>query len=299
MDNLVKGFSLCCTYQSCCQNRLKQQHGPERRGDGVKQWFRYEFRTDRSAWHEATGRQSGYPEWLSDPPDHFQSGKSGTKLPPWLSNAAYILIAINVAVYLIEALFFSGRPLLMAGANFGPAIRAGEYYRLVTSMFLHGDMMHLVMNGLAIYILGTMVESSIGPWRFLVLYFAGGLAGSAASLYFIPTIPSVGASGAVFGLFGYLLYTRWRNPMALSPAVSQWLKTLLIVNIVITVLPGTNIDVWGHFGGLAGGFLAGNIVGLPGWRATRTRTRQPREIGRAVLATLILLLGIWFSIFGS
>lgn len=252
----------------------------------MKQWFRY-----------ASGRrQSGYPDW---PGDQYHSGKSGIQLPPWLSSAAYVLIAINVAVYLIEALFFAGRPWLVAGWNFGPAIRAGEYYRLVTSMFLHSDMMHLAMNGLAIYILGTMVESSIGPWRFLVLYFAGGLAGSAASLYFMPNVASVGASGAVFGLFGYLLYTRWRNPLALSPAVSQWLKTLLIVNIVITILPGTNIDIWGHFGGLIGGFLAGNIVGTPGWRDYAARMSRPQELGRAVLATFLLLFGIWFSIVGG
>ena len=256
----------------------------------MKQWFRY----------ESGGGQSGYPEWLQDPPpDHYRSGKSGIQLPPWLSSAAYVLIAINVAVYVIEALFFAGRPLLVAGWNFGPAIRAGEYYRLVTSMFLHGDVMHLAMNGLAIYVLGTMVESSIGPWRFLVLYFAGGLAGSAASLYFMPNVASVGASGAVFGLFGYLLYTRWRNPLALSPAVSQWVKTLLIVNIVITILPGTNIDIWGRFGGLAGGFLASNIVGTPGWTNSFPRMRRPQELGRAILAALVLVIGILFSIFGG
>lgn len=265
----------------------------------MKRWFRYEFRTDRSGWQEPAGQHSGYPEWLRDPPDHYQSGKSGIKLPDWLSSAAYVLIAINVAVYAIEALFFAGRPLLMAGWNFGPSIWAGEYYRLVTSMFLHGDMMHLLMNSLAIYIIGTMVESSIGPWRFLVLYFAGGLAGSAASLYFMPYVASVGASGAVFGLFGYLLYIRWRNPLALSPAVSQWLMTLLIINIVITILPGTNIDIWGHFGGLAGGSLAGNIIGAPGWRSNIARMQRPQELSRAILATLVLVCGILISIFGS
>lgn len=255
----------------------------------------YTFRTGRPGWPESAHRPAGQPEWLRDSSGmRSPSERSGAKLPPWLSQAAYVLIAINVAIYLIEALFFSGRPWLSAGSNFGPAIQAGEYYRLVTSMFLHGDMMHLVMNGLAIYILGTMVESSIGPRRFLILYFAGGLAGSAASLFFMPVTPSVGASGAVFGFFGYLLYTRWKNPAALSPEVSQWLTTLLIINVVISVIPGTRIDMWGHFGGLAGGFLAGNIVGLPGRSAPGMR--QPLDLVRAVVATLVLVAGVWISI---
>lgn len=204
-------------------------------------------------------------------------------LPVWLSQAAYVLIAANVAVFLLDAVL-PGRPLTIAGAKFGPNVWAGEYYRLITPVFLHADLFHLAMNAFGIYFIGTMIEASIGPRRFLLLYFLSGAAGAAAGVLFAPFVPSVGASGAVFGMFGYILYLRWRSPFSVPPQLSQWVRTILILNVVISILPGTRIDMWGHFGGLAGGFLAGAVVGLP--RATPWAT--PKDRAGALIAAVVL-----------
>lgn len=205
------------------------------------------------------------------------------------------ILIINGLVFLLDILI-GRRSLLLAGAKYGPAIWAGQYYRLLTAVFLHVDIFHLLMNGYAIYLLGPLLERSLGSLRFLVLYLMGGLAGSAASLYFQPWGISVGASGAVFGLFGYLLYTRWRSPLSLSPALSQWVTTILVLNLLITILPGTRIDMWGHFGGLAGGFLAGWVVGLPGRRNWPLLSGDPRQALGAVAAVAALAYFIWLSI---
>src|SRR5262249_56428754 len=88
---------------------------------------------------------------------------------------------------------FGGREITEAGANYGPAIREGEYWRLVTSMFLHGGLLHLALNGWALFQLGSLLELLMGSRRMLLIYFASGVAGSLASATFTQA-PSVGAS---------------------------------------------------------------------------------------------------------
>ncbi|MBO8140570.1 MAG: rhomboid family intramembrane serine protease [Firmicutes bacterium] len=202
------------------------------------------------------------------------------------------ILAVNGLVFAVDRLVFFGR-LFWLGGKFGPAIWAGEHYRLLTSVFLHADLMHLLLNSYALYLFGPMIERAIGPWRFLVLYLLGGLWGSAASLYFSPLAFSIGASGAIFGLLGYLLFTRWRDPLAMSPALSRWVTTIVILNIAFTVI-GPRIDVWGHFGGLLGGFLAGWVVGLPDWRGWHPLRRPVRDValGALVLVALAAFIGL-------
>lgn len=207
----------------------------------------------------------------------------------------YALLAINAAVFLLDLL--SGGQLLIAGAKWGPAIWHGEVYRLLTPIFLHAGLVHLLTNSWALFAVGPMVEGWVGPARFLVLYLFSGVAGSAAGLLFNPMALSVGASGAIFGLFGYLLFLRLRVPSLLPPGMKQWLSSLLVVNLVITFLPGTRIDVFGHLGGLAGGMLGGLLVGVPspGPWGRRGRWRRWLEIGTAIGALwLVLRLGLAF-----
>lgn len=208
---------------------------------------------------------------------------------------SYGIIAVNVALFLLDQLT-GRRTLIILGAKWAPAIWSGQYYRLLTPVFLHWDIMHLLMNCYAIYLLGPFLERSLGRARFFAVYMLGGLIGSAASLFFRPDTISVGASGAVFGLFGFLLFTRWRRPLSIPPALNQWITSILILNIVITVLPGTRIDMWGHFGGLAGGFLAGFVVGLPGqpgWSVGSSDGSRRRE---GLIALAAMALFIWWSV---
>ena len=95
-----------------------------------------------------------------------------------------------------------GGTLYEKGALFGPLVADGEWWRLITTAFLHAGLLHLVFNMLALWWFGRILEGSLGHWRFLGLYIASALAGSAGALLLSPDTPTVGASGAVFGIFG-------------------------------------------------------------------------------------------------
>ena len=172
-----------------------------------------------------------------------------------------LLIAI-AAGYVLQIV--SGDALTAAGANFGPAIRAGEYWRLVTSMFLHGGLLHLALNGWALFQLGSLLELLMGPRRMLLVYFVTGIAGSLASATFTQK-PSVGASGAIFGLLGALIAFLLRRRGALTPQGKSILMQLVgwaVINVVFGFSePG--IDNSAHLGGGAAGLLFGFALPEP------------------------------------
>ena len=126
----------------------------------------------------------------------------------------------------------------------------GEPWRLITSAFLHYGPIHLGLNMLALYWGGRVLEHVIGSWRFLLLYLAAGLAGSAGALWLSPNDPTVGASGAIFGIFGALLVLERRGTIQSGGQI----LALIILNLVISVsLPG--ISLGGHLGGLVAGIV--------------------------------------------
>jgi len=174
-----------------------------------------------------------------------------------------LLIAIAV-VYVLQVV--TGDQLTELGANYGPAVRAGEYWRLVTSMFLHGGLLHLALNGWALFQLGSLFELSLGSSRLLLVYFATGIAGSLASAFFTQT-PSVGASGAIFGLMGALIAFLLRRRTTLTPEGKSILMQL-VAWAAINVYFGFSdpqIDNSAHLGGCAAGLLLGFVL------------REPRE----------------------
>jgi membrane associated rhomboid family serine protease len=167
------------------------------------------------------------------------------------------LIAANIGIYLITVaqgggLNDPGGSLLIRWILFGPLVPHGGWYRLVTSMFLHGSILHIAFNMFALYWLGTIVEQALGTPRFLLVYFVSGLAGSAGALWFSsPIAVTVGASGAIFGLIGALLILEY---LATGSLMGQ-AAVLILVNLAFTfAVPG--ISIGGHLGGLAGGIVA-------------------------------------------
>ncbi|HYO13813.1 MAG TPA: rhomboid family intramembrane serine protease [Thermoanaerobaculia bacterium] len=148
-----------------------------------------------------------------------------------------------------------------AGANYAPAVAGGQYWRLVTSMFLHGGILHLALNGWALYQLGGLFEIWLGSVRLLVVYFASGIAGSIASVLWTEG-PSVGASGAIFGLLGALIAFLLRRHEALTPGAKSLLMQL-VMWAVINVFFGFStpgIDNAAHLGGCAAGLLLGLVL---------------------------------------
>ena len=137
---------------------------------------------------------------------------------------------------------------------FGPAVRNGEYWRLFTVALLHAGWMHLLFNMLALWSIGTPVESIFGQNRFLVIFFGSLLTASIASAYLGPAAYAVGASGAIFGLFGALLAIGKR-----AGANIQNVTGTIILNLAITfIVPG--IDWRAHVGGLIGGYLIAKLM---------------------------------------
>ena len=163
------------------------------------------------------------------------------------------LIAVNVAVF---ALATSAADLTNRLALHGPAVDAGQWYRLVTAGFVHAGLVHLAFNMLLLYRLGEVLEARLGRFRYALLYFVSLLTGSFGALLVSPNAFTVGASGAVYGLLGAAAVgLRERG-------VNLWqsgLGTLLVVNLLFTFFaPG--ISVGGHLGGLAGGALLGAVL---------------------------------------
>ncbi|MDP9385996.1 MAG: rhomboid family intramembrane serine protease [Actinomycetota bacterium] len=170
--------------------------------------------------------------------------------------ATYVLIGLSVLVAFGSGSVLGGNtgsPVFRDGALFGPAIDiTNEYWRLITSGFLHAGLIHLAFNMYILYYLGSMLEPALGKVRFLALYFASMLGGSFGALLLSPLAQTVGASGAVFGLMGaafVMQRARGMNPM------QSGIGPLILLNVGISfVLPG--ISIGGHLGGLAAGALA-------------------------------------------
>lgn len=159
----------------------------------------------------------------------------------------------------------------------------GEYYRLLTSMFLHYGIFHLLLNMYALWIVGGALEPLLGRLRFLALYLVSGIGGGVATFLFGSTETiSAGASGAVFGLFAafYILMRRLGRDTSM-------ITTILVINLVLTFLV-PNISIWGHLGGL----VTGGLVAL-GLAYAPARSRTPIQFTTvAGVAVLLLVLTV-------
>ena len=151
--------------------------------------------------------------------------------------------------------------LIKYGAKFNPYIIAGEWWRFITPIFLHIGLLHLAMNSLAVYYLGTAVEKIYGNIRFLFIYLFAGVAGVIAS-FIVSANVSAGASGAIFGCFGALLYFCMIYPKLFFRTMGPSVLVILVINLMFG-FSVSNVDNAGHLGGLAGGFLAAGIVHFP------------------------------------
>jgi membrane associated rhomboid family serine protease len=152
----------------------------------------------------------------------------------------------------------------------------GEYYRLVTQMFLHYGPLHLLMNMWALWILGRQLEAALGPVRFATVYLAAGLGGGVAAYVFSPSSATAGASGAILGLFGALLVVMRR----LGRDLSQVIPSLVFI-FLLSLAPG--ISLAGHVGGfLTGGIVAAAIAYAPS-------KRRNLVVGGTVAVLLIVM----------
>ena len=184
-----------------------------------------------------------------------------TKKRPFVT---YALIIINVLVFIAMYIFGKGSEdnltLVLFGANYPALVRAGDYYRLITSAFLHSGLLHLIFNNYALYVIGSQLESFLGRAKFLIIYLVSAICGSLMSMLFSNGI-SVGASGAIFGLLGSLLYFGYNYRVYLGTVLKSQIIPLIILNLIIGfVTPG--IDNAAHIGGLLGGLGMTMALGI-------------------------------------
>lgn len=215
-----------------------------------------------------------------------------------------LLIAANVGAYLLvvaaggSTISRPGGELFDEGALVGITIdpiegrlvgvAEGEWWRLVTSMFLHGNLLHLGVNMLFLWWVAAPVEEAIGRWRFALIYFAGGLGGAAGALLFgkyqlfgtTLSTPTIGASGALFGVLGAaFVFERQRNYVLGGGAMG-----IIVLNLVLSLaLP--NISVGGHVGGLVAGALA--AYALSRYGRAHAAYGRPGVLGFASVAAVM------------
>lgn len=193
------------------------------------------------------------------------------------------LIAVNVIAFLANEM--TSGELNFRGVLFGPLVQDGEWWRVITSGFLHRGLFHLAMNMYGLWILGQSLEEGLGKVRLGLVYLAGLLGGSFAVLAFGFAQPTLGASGAVLGLAGALAAVLWSRGISLTQTS---LGFILALNLAIPVLiPG--ISFWGHLGGIAAGFAGGWLVS---WLPQRFGQSQQTAIAATAALCGLLAAGI-------
>lgn len=180
---------------------------------------------------------------------------------------------------------------LLLGANFFPLIKAGQVWRLVTYMFNHWSIIHLLVNMYSLYIIGTQLENFIGKVKFLIVYLISGICGGLLSCVIFPNTVSAGASGAIFGLLGSLLYFGFHYRTYLGGALKTQIIPIIIINLAIGFLPGLNIDNACHIGGLLGGLFTTMLLGIEG------KSQKSERINGAICLTIFIAFCIYMIFF--
>ena len=204
-----------------------------------------------------------------------------------------IIFGINAAVFLGMTLAsstmmsFQVRELIAWGANVGALTLQGEWWRLLTNVFVHGGIIHIAFNMWCLWNLGQLCESLYGRWTYAAIYLICGLGASLASAAWHPSVPSVGASGAIFGLAGALITAlklgEFSVPRAALSGTLRSLGAFVVYNLIFGfVLPG--VDNTAHIGGLITGLIVGALIALIAPQQDQT----PRRV--AVFLVVILTL---------
>jgi membrane associated rhomboid family serine protease len=219
------------------------------------------------------------------------------------------LVAVNLLVYL-GLVIVSRRlggfdvPLLLKwGANFGPFAVNGQWWRIVTALFLHLNLAHVLLNMWALWNVGRLTERLYGSWTFACLYFASGVLANLASIAWDPSHTSVGASGAIFGIFGAFLAFLARPSQSVPRRIvrAHWISTLAFVAFsLINGFMQTGIDNAAHVGGVIAGFVLGWMLVRP-LSVEHRRAFPFRQTLAAIAATsATIFLAAWHVVgFGA
>jgi len=215
----------------------------------------------------------GSPKWIRDQERAQQKERQILKIVARGGEVTLCIAAVNILIFLVMAFsglgvtLFDAHALISWGANYSPLVHQGQWFRLVTSMFLHGGLAHLAANMYGLLLAGILLEPLLGKLNFAVLYFVAGIVGSLCSIWFHPATASVGASAAIFGLYGALLVGSFLGKHDSGLPILS-----LLIFIGANLLIGSvtrGIDNAAHVGGLISGALMGAVL--------FTTARSPRQ----------------------
>ena len=223
------------------------------------------------------------------------------------------ILVVNIALYLLMVLVAGGSlvaqflslkdfgTLVAFGAKTNELLRQGDWFRLITPIFLHGGLLHLASNSWALWTVGPLVEKLYGPARFSLLYLCAGIGGVLGSFAGSgsrpPFIPSVGASGAIFGLFGALLVFGFKYRRELPSHFQRSIRSGILPVIVLNLFLGFSIpfiDNAAHIGGLVTGALLAAIIPYLAPQGGEVRASLAQTFERAWMALALLLVLVAF-----
>lgn len=201
----------------------------------------------------------------------------------------YALIAINVILYVVPLLYGQLDEMVATLCVHGPSIRAGQYYRLLSGIFMHGSIWHLLLNCYSLYVLGSQIESFLGKFKFTIIYFLAGLMGSLFSIIFNGNVASIGASGAIFGLMGALVYFGYHYRVYLGNVIKSQIIPLIIANLVFGFI-ATGVDNAAHIGGLIGGALVTVALGI------KDKSTKFEQINGAITTIILYVFAFYMAL---
>lgn len=220
-----------------------------------------------------------------------------------------IILLINFGLFAATVLYsmsggnsgaimgLDGRTLVNFGAKWAPALAVGQWWRLVTAGFLHGGIMHLLMNSWALFDLGATVEELYGWARLVVIYFVATVFGFYASALWTPAV-SMGASAGIFGLIGAMIALGLRSKTPMGAAIRSLYVRWAIYGLILGFMPFLAVDNAAHLGGLAAGFVAGYAGGTPKLVETAPAERLWRIaawVSIGITAFCFVKMYQWFS----
>ncbi len=204
----------------------------------------------------------------------------------------YTLIAVNVLIYLVCQVLGIYGDVVNKFCLYGPNIRIyNEYYRLITGGFLHANLLHLVVNCYSLYVIGSQLESFLGKFKYLIVYFFSLFIASLMSITF-STYPSIGASGAIFGLMGSLLYFGYHYRVYLGSVLKSQIIPLILVNLFFGFM-ASGIDNFSHIGGLIGGFLITTSLGI------KYKSSKLEVINGTIITIIFTIFMVYMALVGA
>lgn len=203
------------------------------------------------------------------------------------------LIVVNVIVFILMYILGNGSKDALTLVEFGAfqkeLILQGQYYRLLTSAFLHIGILHLLFNSYALYIIGRQLESFLGKTKFLIVYLVSAVSGSLLSMLF-PISISAGASGAIFGLLGSLLYFGYNYRVYLGTVLKSQIIPLIIINLLFGFLI-SGVNNAAHIGGLIGGILITMALGI------KYKSKKSQQLNGIILLVIFMAFLIYMGFF--